>query len=264
MLNVHKKELVVAAMLFFAVTIAAIELEPSLREADRLYQNGRYAEAADKALQIYNFFPGDLQTLLILGMSDFHVGNYLKAKNWFRKAQQKSPRHPIVDRYTGLLREIEYRHGPLSQDPDPKSEADPYAGAVFFKRGFFGPGFTVTSGSVQETYATATLALPTPHPPTDLGSSESVVAGIAGQALADQDFNKAFLFFSQLLAAQPGNRGYLTGKASAAFHMKRYREVIEIIGPILASPNVQGFTAIEKELADKLLQQSRQEVFSGK
>lgn len=258
----HKSNIVVAAMLFCVAPLMGLELEPSLREADRLYQNGRYEEAAAKAFQIHRFFPEDFQALLVLGMSDFNAGNFLKAADWFKLADKRSPKHPLVQRYVALLREIEYRHGPLSANPDRKPATDKYESAVFFKRGFFGPGFTTTSGAVNETYATAPLALPTPYPPTESILSETIVAEIADQAFKENNYQKSFLFYSQLLASNPGNRRYLLGKASSAFHMKRYREVIESLGPILAVPQPQGFSAEESALAKNLLLQSRQEVFS--
>lgn len=90
------------------------------------------------------------------------------------------------------------------------------------------------------------------------------MAEMAEEAFKKSDFQKSFLFYSQLLAAQPGNRRHLLGKAGSAFHMKRYREVIEILGPILSVANLQGFSPEEKPAAENLLQQSRYEVFSGK
>lgn len=249
-------------MLFCVAPLTGLELEPSLREADRLYQSGRYEEAAAKAYQIHRFFPEDLQTLIVLGMSDYNAGNYLKATDWFKLADKRAPKHPLVQRYIALLREIEYRHGPLSANPDRKPATDKYESAVFYKRGYFGPGFTIPSGAVTETYATAPLALPTPHPPTDSILSETIVAEVADKAFKENNFQKSFLFYSQLLASSPGNRRYLMGKASSAFHMKRYREVIESLGPILAVPQPQGFSPEELALANNLLQQSRQDVFS--
>jgi hypothetical protein len=45
--------------------------------------------------------------------------------------------------------------------------------------------------------------------------------------------------------------------------MKRYRDVIEMLGPLLAVPQPQGFTAAELTRAEELLKKSRQEVFPG-
>ncbi|HPW60431.1 MAG TPA: tetratricopeptide repeat protein, partial [Candidatus Rifleibacterium sp.] len=133
------------ALIAFSSQLGGTELSPSLREAERLYQSGRFEEASARALEIHRFFPEDFQTLLVLGMSDFHAGNYLKSSDWFRAAARKAPKHPIVLRYTELLREIEYRMGPFSRNPDRQNMADGKTAAEFYKRGYFGPSLPVPS-----------------------------------------------------------------------------------------------------------------------
>lgn len=244
---------------------AGLELQPSLREAERLYQAGRYQEAAIKAGEINRFFPDDFQTLLILGMSEFNAENYLQASRWLKQAHKKAPRHPIVIRYTSLLKEIEHRRGqPFNTDPEIVARSDNTATAVYFKRQFFGPSFTQTSGAkIEPPVATAPTALKMVYPPDERGSSEYTVWLMADEALKAKNFEKAFLFFSQLLAENPDNRKFLIGKAESAFHMKRYREVIAGLGPALTLPEPAGFTQEERFKAERLLKHARNEVFSG-
>lgn len=255
--------------LFFAagsiLPVFALEFQPSLREAERLYQSGRYQEAAVKAAEINRFFPDDLQTLLILGMSEFNAENYLQATRWFRQAHKKAPKHPIIVRYIGLLKEIEHRRGqPFNTDPEIIARSDNTTTAQYFKRKFFGPSFTQTSGAKTEpTTATAPTALKMVYPPDEHGSSEYTVWLMADEALKSKNFEKAFLFFSQLLAENPDNRKFLIGKAESAFHMKRYREVIAGLGPALTLPEPAGFTREERFKAERLLKHARSEVFSG-
>jgi len=251
---------------FCILPAAGLEFQPSLREAERLYQSGRYQEAAHKAGEINRFFPDDLQTLLILGMSEFNSNNYLQASRWFKQAHKKSPRHPLVVRYTGLLQEIEHRRGqPFSSDPEVIARTDNTATAVYFKRQFFGPSFTQTSGETSvPPAATAPTALAMVYPPDKDGSSEYTVWLMADEALKSGNFEKAFLFFSQLNAENPDNRKFLLGKAESAFHMKRYREVISGLGPSLALPEPAGFTQEERFKAESLLKHARSEVFSSR
>jgi len=256
----------VSGLIFLALPAVCLELQPSIREAERLYQSGRYDEAVVKAGEINRFFPDDLQTLLILGMSEFNNENYLQSSRWFKQAHKKSPRHPLVQKYTDLLREIEYRRGePFSKEPEVPGGSDNTATAAYFKRQFFGPSFTTISGIKEEPqHATAPLALQPTHPPHEGSSSEFSVWLMAEEAQKSGNIEKAFLLFSQLLAENPDNRKFLLGKAEAAFHMKRYRDVIANLGPALALPGSAGFTAEEKFKAETLLKHARNEVFSSK
>ena len=80
------------------------EIPKTLREAEKLYQNGKYSEASDKALEYQKLSPNNLQALIILGMSDFYLNNYRNSKNWFQKAKKQSPNHPIVCKYLDLIK----------------------------------------------------------------------------------------------------------------------------------------------------------------
>ncbi len=283
------KKAVFIALMAFSAQLSGAELSPSLREAERLYQSGRFEEASVKALEIHRYFPEDFQTLLVLGMSDFHAGNYLKASDWFRSAARKSPRHPIVLRYTELLREIEYRTGPFSRDPDRQNLADGKTTAEFYKRGYFGPSTPVTSDMENQWARTTSLepvlirqplpgtatifaeierppselALPTPYPSLESILSSEAVAEMAEKALENKEYQKSYLFFSQLVASAPQNRRYLIGKAEAAFHMKRYRQVLEILGPMVAAGTSTGFSELQAKKIQQLMEDSRGQVFSS-
>ncbi|EKD84064.1 MAG: hypothetical protein ACD_39C00267G0004, partial [uncultured bacterium] len=56
---------------------------------------------------------------------------------------------------------------------------------------------------------------------------------------------------------------YLMGRAESAFHMKRFRQVIDMLGPLLAAPERHGFSEAEIEKARQLLNDARQKAFSG-
>lgn len=279
---------VLLALMTFSVQLGGAELSPALREAERLYQSGRFEEASARALEIHRFFPEDLQTLLVLGMSDFHAGNYLKSSDWFRVAARKAPKHPIVLRYTELLREIEYRTGPFSRNPDRQNFADNKTTAEFYKRGYFGPSLPVPSDMDNQWARTTSLdpvlirqplpgtatifaeidrppselALPTPHPSLESILSSEAVAEMAEKALEKKEYQKSYLFFSQLVASAPQNRRYLIGKAEAAFHMKRYRQVLEILGPMVAAGTSTGFSELQAQKVKQLMEDSRNQVFS--
>ncbi|EKD82672.1 MAG: hypothetical protein ACD_39C01157G0004 [uncultured bacterium] len=241
-----------------------LELQPQLREAERLYQSGRYQDAAREVDKLLSFFPDDLQAILLAGMSEYNNGNYLKAQQHFKRAHAKAPRHPLVVEYTTLLREIEHRSGALSQNPQFQDNRNEYETARHFKRGYFGPVFTNTSDSLPDPgLATAQVALPMPHPPTESIFKTEPVVDIAKNAFAEGNFHKAYLFYSQLLASDPTNRKYLIGRAESAFHMKRFRQVIDMLGPIMAAPETHGFSEQEIEQARQLLSEARQKAFSG-
>ncbi|OGK05899.1 MAG: hypothetical protein A2W80_12840 [Candidatus Riflebacteria bacterium GWC2_50_8] len=241
-----------------------LELQPQLREAERLYQSGRYQDAAREADKLLKFFPDDLQALLVAGMSEYNSGNYLAAQQHFKRAHARSPRHPVVVEYVALLREIEYRSGSLSQNPQFQDSNNEYETARYFKRGYFGPGFTYSSASLPDPgIATAEVALPTPHPPVESIFKIAPVVSIAESSFAAGNYHKSYLFYSQLLAADPTNRRYLMGRAESAFHMKRFRQVIDMLGPLLAAPERHGFSEAEIEKARQLLSDARQKAFSG-
>ncbi|MDD3145790.1 MAG: hypothetical protein PHD82_00690 [Candidatus Riflebacteria bacterium] len=282
----HKKAALLA-LLLLAAPVHAVEMSPALRESERLYQSGRFEEAALKAREFKRFFPDDFQNLLILGMSDFHAGNYLEASDIFRLAARKNPRHPIVVRYSELLREIEYRSGPFSLDPDRQDQSDKMVTAEYFKRGFFGPSFTHTSEaadsglpptpldpvlikkplateSFNADYPVSQLALPAPHPYMESILTAESMAEMAERAFEKGEFQKSYLFFSQLTASAPHNRRFLIGKSEAAFHMKRYRQVLEILGPMVAAGSIESFSEQQRQKIKHLMEQSRKNVFSAK
>lgn len=279
------KKAALLALLIFTAPVHGLELDPSLREADRLYQSGRFEEAALKALELQRFFPDDFQNLLILGMSNFHAGNYLESSDTFRLAACKKPKHPIVLRYTELLREIEYRSGPFSRDSDRQNQSDKKVTAEFYKRGFFGPSFTITSSpnmsnlsansldpvllkeplssaAFNTDYPVSQLALPAPHPYMDSILTAEAMAEMAETAFKEAEYQKSYLFFSQLAASAPQNRRYLIGKSEAAFHMKRYQQVLEILGPLVAVGASSNFSELQQQKIQQLMEESRKKVFS--
>lgn len=261
----HYSAIMLALLLISAATcLGSKELQPQLREAERLYQAGRYQDASRTADDLLRFFPDDFQALLIAGMSAYNSNNYLQAQQHFKKAHAINARHPLVVEYVGLLREIEYRSGSLSQVPLQPPDSNEYETAGYFKRGFFGPGFTHTSGKVLDpARATAEVALAMPHPSTESIFRAQSVVDIAKKAFDQGEYNKAYLFYSQLLASEPTNRSYLLGRAESAFHMKRYRQVVDMLGPLLAAPETYGFSDKEINKARQLLGNARQKVFSG-
>ncbi len=253
------------------------EMPRSLREAERLYQNGKYSEASDKALEFQKLYPDNLQALIILGMSDFYLNDYNNSKKWFKKAQKQSPNHPIVTRYLNLLRELEYRSGSFSVEPSEQDMNDPQVSANFYKKAYFGHAFPKSSSSenpgastklmepvlIKESIPSDTLrlpsdlALPTPYPPVEfLLSSESVMEQMAREALESGKYHKAYLFYSQLLASEPNNRLYRIAKAEAAYKMKRYSKVLEILVPISSKASLDSLSEIQKDKVIKMLEDS--------
>jgi tetratricopeptide (TPR) repeat protein len=234
-----------------------------LREAERLYQAGRYQDSARAADDYLRFFPDDFQALVIAGISAYNNGDYLSAKKHITKAHAREPKHPLVLEYTALLREIEYRGGSLSSIPLQPPASNDYETASYFKRGYFGPGFAHPSGTAIETVlARSEVAMPMPHPETESIFKTQPVLDIAEKAFDEGNFHKSYLFYSQLLAAQPTNRRFLIGRAESAFHMKRYRQVVDMLGPLLAAPETQGFNDPEIKKARQLLSDARQKAFS--
>ena len=96
----------------------------------------------------------------------------------------------------------------------------------------------------------------------EMAGFEVLTFDIAQNAFAEGNYHKSYLFYSQLLASDPTNRHYLMGRAESAFHMKRFRHVIEMLGPIMAAPQKHGFNEQESEKAQQLLSESRQKVFT--
>ena len=260
----------------------SIEMPRSLREAEKLYQKGKYSEASDKALEFQKLYPNNLQALIILGMSDFYLNNYNSSKNWFKKAQKQSPNHPIINRYLELLRELEYRSGTFSIEPNDKDMNDPQVSADFYKRGYFGHAYPVTSISnepgasaqlmepvlIKEPISSAAirlpsdLALPTPYPSVEsLFSSENYMEQMAREAMEEGKYQKSYLFYSQLAASQPKNRTYLISKAEAAFKMKRYSTVLDLLLPISSKTSLETLSEFQRNKVKKLLEESANKKF---
>ncbi len=282
MINNPKKILVFLLLLTAVNSANSTEMPRSLREAERLYQKGKYSEACDKALEFQKLYPDNLQALIILGMSSFYLNDFKNSKNWFKKAQKQSSNHPIVTKYLELLRELEYRSGSFSVEPieqvtsDPQIR-DPQVTAEFYKRGYFGHAFPKTSETnnpgastnlmepvlIKEPIASETLrqpsdlALPTPYPPVEyLLSSENYMEQMAREALESGKYHKAYLFYSQLSASEPKNRLYLISKAEAAFKMKRYSKVLEILVPISSKSSLDTLSEIQRDKVKKMLEES--------
>lgn len=261
----HYSAVMLALLLISAPTcLDSKELQPQLREAERLYQAGRYQDASRAAGDLLRFFPDDFQALLVAGMSAYNGGDYLQAQQYFKKAHAINARHPLVVEYTNLLREIEYRSGSLSQVLLQPPDSNEYETAGYFKRGYFGPGFTHASGNVIDpALVAAEVALTMPHPSTESIFTVQPVVDIAKKAFLQGEYHKAYLFYSQLLASEPTNRNYLLGRAESAFHMKRYPQVVDMLGPLLAAPETHGFSDEGISKARQLLGNARQKMFSG-
>ncbi len=84
---------------------------------------------------------------------------------------------------------------------------------------------------------------------------------MAQAAFKKKLFLKSYLFYSQLLAANPQNREYLLGKARSAFHMKRFADVIKTLGPIMLAGKKSTFSQNEYNEARKMIQVARQKVY---
>lgn len=259
--------------------LAGRELVAPLREAEGLYQAGQYEAAAKKAHEYHSYYPDDLQAMLICGMSEFHSKNYVEAIDMFVLASQKQPKHPIVQRYLALIRELEYRSEPFTKNLLKSSTADPLKTAKYYKRQFFGPSFTQASSQETRAPFVATLdphlmkhtsetravslvtALPS-TPPVKSLLAQNTMESMAQQGLETGQFLKAYLFYSQLNASNPLNKPYLLGKAKSAFHMKRYEQVIELLGRELLEENRRLYSQEEQQEIGAMLEESKYIVFN--
>jgi tetratricopeptide (TPR) repeat protein len=205
--------------------------------------------------------------MLIIGMSHFNQNDYPQARDWFRKAVRKSPRHPIATRYIALLQEIEHRFGPFSTDIATAQEsADPVISGEAFKKGWFGHGFPHESPKTDK-YFDPAKNIPAPvalevEPPIKKILIEKSVAKMADEAFQNKLYLKSYLFYSQLLSAEPQNRKYLLGKADSAFQLKRYDEVVQILGPIMLAATPEKLENEDMQKAQKLMQAAREKVYS--
>ena len=271
-----KTKKILAGLLILASAVNAREMPRSLREAERLYANGRYSEASDKAKSFQKLYPNNLQALLILGMSDYCLYNYQDSIKWFKKANQLSPNHPIASKYLTLLKEIEYRSGSFSQEPSEADFTDPHITADFYKRGYFNSIFPVESDNNDPGASTKLLepalitghlnpstlrkksdiALPNPGKATQSNSFYVFMEKMAREALTDKKYEKAYLFYAQLSASDPANRTYKIEQADAAYNLKRYAKVIELLLPISSKASLNSLTNKQKEKVKKLLEDS--------
>lgn len=248
------------AIAFCCITTYAYSLDRTMRESVRLYQIGRYEQAIETAQRVYRYFPGDVQALVIMGAASFHQKDYLEARRWLRKAIRLEPDNMLAQKYIQLLKDVEYKFEPLGVEPANIIRQDRIQTAREFERAWFGPSFPVRSKTPKQE-PMPQISRPgvagIPHPAEVNLERNHAVARLAKNALENENYYKAYLFFSQLLKANLDNRTYLVGKAEAAFHLGRYREVMEILGPYLASDNPLGFMPSELIKARHLLQQSR-------
>lgn len=270
-------------MIFVLTALCAVdgrELSRSLREAQKLYERGHYEEAAKKAYEYYKFYPDDVQAMIICGMSEFHAGNYIESVDMFVSANQKQPKHPITERYLALLRELEYRSEPFTTDLELKSKADPQETAKYYKRNFFGPSFNIVSGKEGKTNFVSTLephlmkspsearnvrlvtVLPVSAPAKSL-LGRNTMEGMAEKSLSEGQYLKSYLFYSQLHASSPQNKFYLLGKAESAFHMKRYEQVLELLGNVYLTDEIKVYDESQRQKIDNMLAYSRVRVFNS-
>lgn len=259
--------------------LAGKELVSSLREAEGLYQRGQYQEAAKKAQEYHKYYPEDLQAMLIGGMSEFHAQNYVEAIDMFVLASKQQPKHPIIQRYLALIRELEYRSEPFTKDLIRSSTADPLTTAKYYKKQYFGPNFTISSKSETRAPFVSTLephlmkhssesravnlvtALPS-QPPIKSLLAQNTMEEMAHQGFESGQYLKSYLFYSQLNASNPHNKAYLLGKAKSAFHMKRYEQVIELLGRELLEDNCKAYTQQEQKEISSMLENSKIIVFN--
>ena len=252
------------------------EMPRSLREAERLYQQGNYAEAYDKALELQSFYPDNFQGLLVLGMSSFYLNDYESSWNWFIKAQKKSPKHPIVTRYIELLRELEYRSGPFTSGPYAPDPIEPMNTAKFYKKGYLSANVPILSnpedpGSpvkpmepilITDPIATSAmrlesdLALPTPYPHIGSILSADYFKQMAAEAMKKQEYEKAYLFYSQLSADEPKNREFIICQAEAAYHLKRFQKCYDLLLPLAQKSSLATLSEENQKKVRELIRES--------
>lgn len=248
-------------------TVFSAEMPTSLREADRLYQVGRYDQAIALATKFIEFSPQNLEATLIIGMSQFNQKNYPEAKAWFRRALKLKAKNLLAKQYLDLIQEIEHRQGPFSSNfTIAQSSDDRLEAGNAFKKGWFGHGFPKESPPTKKYFdpeknLPAPIALEVP-PPVEKILVEKSVAKMAKEAFTAKLFVKAYLFYSQLLSTSPGNRTYLLGKAESAFELERFEEVVKILGPIMLFQQEKSFSPDELKLANNLLNQARLKINS--
>lgn len=220
----------------------AAELSDSLRTASEHYRAGRLAEAREEAISYQKFFPDDVEALVILGRIDFEAGRYSDAKQWFRAASAKSPRHPVVKRYRKLLEELEYRNGPFEASPLPLPTSDKSETATFFKKAWFGPLQTDSvedfkPSAMEPVLSRESLSVTEGTAPAVISDSVSSGEdfGAAGEAaMKDSFYLKSYIMYSQALARTPDHVPSRLGFARAAIQMGKASEALEALSPLLS------------------------------
>lgn len=254
-----------SALFFLLLSTAwvfAAEMPPALREADRLYQSGRFAKASASARKFLKIVPANLEANLLIGMSEFKQNNYREAKNWFLRALKISSKNFIARKYLDLIQEIEHRHGPLAGELSAAQDSeDTYTSGKAFKKSWFGHGFPRESGPTREYFdpeknMKAPIAIEVDAPIKKILVEKSV-AKMAREAFAGKLYLKSFLFYSQLLSASPENRTFLLGKAESAFMLERYDEVVKLLGPVMLFKQQKSFSPEQLKLANDLLNKAR-------
>lgn len=269
------KKNIAGIAVFGLVTMAALlggaEMPRSLRKAEKLYQNSKYSEAAKEALDFYQTSPNNLQCIIILGMSNFYLNNYRSSKKWFNKANQLSKNHPITAKYLELLKELEYRSGPFSIEPSEAETGDPAVTHKELKKGYFN-----TISSIPSSPFLSHSAIPLPPPssflppllssPSPAPSSKSLLTlnymeKMAREAFEAKKYEKAYLFYSQLAAAKPKNYKYAVSKAEAAYQLRRYSTVLDILLPLSSKNSIESMETADQTRLKLLLDASANKKF---
>lgn len=271
MTDSFKKVLLVGlcVTMFSELPVKSSDMIAPLRKADQLYQNGRYEQAIEIANKFIEFAPDSLEAMVILGMAHFNLGNYLEAKQWFRKILKKKQKNIIANQYLELIREIEHRYGLFSINIDLTcASKDPLIAEQAFKKAWFGHGFPKESEPTRQFYncdknTTASITLEIKAPKEKMLIEQSI-AQIAQDAFVKKLFVKSYLLYSQLLAVNPENHSYLFGKAESAFMLQRYDEVIKLLAPVMLLGKETSFTPQELKKAKDLINKSRNKIGSLK
>lgn len=262
--------IILFALLSFAPAIAGgAELTDSLRKASELYRAGRLSEAREEAASFQRFFPDDTEGLVILGRIEFEAGRYSEARQWFRLASAKSPRHPVVKRYRKLLEELEYRNGPFEVFPLPLPAPDRGETAKRFKKAWFGPVQAASADDLKPPAAEPILSRGPLSASSEAGSTTAAIGmspdnelETAGEAALKNSFYlKSYLLYSQALARTPDHAPSMLGFARAAIQMGKYTEARDALSPLLsigAPPESAAEARALAEMARSLIETADQ------
>lgn len=234
------------------------ELPDSLRTASELYRVDRIDEAREEAISFQRFFPDDVNALVLLGRIDFEAGRYSDAKQWFRAASAKAPRHPIVRRYRKLIEELEYRNGPFESDPLPLPAHDEEKTAKWFKKAWFGPVQSASTDDFRPPVLEPVLSRDPLWVADTADSTELPGGGSSGDefetagrdALKDAFYLKSYIMYSQAVARQPDHAPSRIGFARAAIQMGKFSEALDALSPLLSIGAPPESAAEARSLAD--------------